>query len=199
MTQRVLIVAIIGLLLLGCIDGTGGRPANFAVVEKPSAEGGGLYRGGRPSPEEIAALQRDLRIRTLIRLNRGDAAPDRAAAKHAGVRLVEIPINPKKLGTADGVTSRAVERAFAEFANPRNAPVYIYCDHGRDRTGYVVALYRIRKQAWQWPAVSAELEQHGHGTLMRRYLPHITRQLRAEAQQWGVRAGRARDSRAVAE
>lgn len=80
----------------------------------------------------------------------------------------------------------AVERAFAAFSDPRNAPVYLYCDHGRDRTGYVVALYRARKQRWSWPAIRAELERHGHGWVMRRYLPDVTRQLEREAARAGA-------------
>jgi protein tyrosine/serine phosphatase len=164
-------LALVLVASLACAKGD--RPANFAVVEPDK-----IYRGGQPSPAQTAALRSELHVRTILRLNRGDATADRAAARLAGITLVEIPIDPKKLGTPDAATRQAVERAFAVLNDPRNAPVYIHCDHGRDRTGYLVALYRARAQGWQWEAISAELARHGHGPLMRRYLPNITRELR---------------------
>lgn len=168
--MRRAIVVVVSLALLACGDAE--RPRNFSAVIE-----GGIYRGGRPSAAQIAALRRDLNIRTIIRLNRGDAAPDRAAARLAGINLIEIPLDPKKLGTSDAATRASVERAYAALSDPRNAPVYIHCDHGRDRTGYVVALYRARVQGWRWETISDELAEHGHGALMRRYMPDLTRQL----------------------
>lgn len=139
------------------------------------------YRGGRPSPDEIAALRRELHVKTMIRLNRGDASADRIAARLANVNLIEIPLNPKLVGSSDPATRAGVEQAFRAFADPKNGPVYIYCDLGRDRTGFVVALYRARIQGWSFERIRTELARHGHGALMRRYLPGIMRPLAREA------------------
>lgn len=173
--KRILVLALLAAASLNCSKGVADRPMNFSVVEQDA-----IYRGGRPSASEIAALRRDLHVRTIIRLNRGDAASDRTAVRLARIRLIEIPIDPKKLGTSDIDTSAAVERAFAALNDPRNRPVYIHCDHGRDRTGFLIALYRARRQGWSLEAIDRELDRHGHGFLMRRYLPHITRQLARE-------------------
>jgi protein tyrosine/serine phosphatase len=150
---------------------------NFGVVQA------GMYRGGQPTPDEVAALGRDLNVRTIIRLSRGNPVAERTAARLANIDLIEIPIDPKKVGTADPATQDAVERAFAIFADPRRAPVYIHCDRGRDRTGYLVALYRARAQKWSFPKIRDELARYGHGTVMRRYLPHITAQLAREVKR----------------
>ncbi|HEX2122423.1 MAG TPA: VanZ family protein [Thermoanaerobaculia bacterium] len=172
--KRLLVLALLASASFHCSKGTADRPMNFSAVDRA------VYRGGRPSASQIAALRRDLHVRTIIRLNRGDATADRAAARLAGIRLIEIPIDPKKLGTSDVETRGAVERAFAALSEPRNRPVYIHCDHGRDRTGFLIALYRARRQGWSLDAISRELDRHGHGFLMRRYLPNITRQLAQE-------------------
>jgi hypothetical protein len=160
------------LLLVGCSDG---RPMNFAMVDA------GMYRGGQPSATEVAVLRRDLGIKTIIRLNRGSAVEDRTAARLAGIHLVEIPIDPKKLGTPDGPTREAVERAYAAFVDPSNAPVYLHCDRGRDRAGFIVGLYRARKQRWPYERIRSEMARYGHGTIMQRYLPAITAELAREA------------------
>lgn len=169
--------------LSNCSERVPNRPANFAVVEAPSATSPGKYRGGRPSPQEIAALRRELHVKTMIRLNRGDASADRIAARLADVNLIEIPLNPKLVGSSDPATRAGVEQAFLALADPKNGPVYIYCDQGRDRTGFVVALYRARIQGWSLERIRTELARHGHGAVMRRYLPDITRQLERETRR----------------
>lgn len=57
------------------------------------------------------------------------------------------------------------------FVDPNNAPVYLYCDHGRDRTGYIVARYRLRLHGWTGDQIERELDRYGHGRLMRWYMP----------------------------
>lgn len=176
--SRAVFVVLVAFGCLQCSERVPDRPMNFAVVEA-----GAKYRGGRPSPLEIASLRRDLQVKTMIRLCRGDATTERAAARLANVTLIEVPLNPKLVGTADPGTRAAVERAFRAFADPRNAPVYLYCDHGRDRTGFVVALYRMRAQRWPLAKIQEELARHGHGAIMRRYLPHITGELARESER----------------
>lgn len=142
-------------------------------------------------PASIAARSRPPRISRcciaaftftrFIRLSRGDATADRLEASRSGIRLLEFPIDPNLLGTRDATTVERVEKAFAAFADTRNEPVYLYCDHGRDRTGYVVGLYRLRVQHWPLEAVERELEHYGHGAMMRWYLPKLTAGLRREA------------------
>jgi tyrosine-protein phosphatase SIW14 len=180
---RALLVLTAAAALLNCSERVPKRPANFAVVEAPSATTRGKYRGGRPSPQEIAALRRDLQVKTMIRLNRGNASADRNAARLASVHLIEIPLNPKLVGSSDPATRAGVEQAFLAFTDPKNGPVYIYCDRGRDRTGFVVALYRARIQRWSLARIRTELARHGHGAVMQRYLPDITRQLAREARR----------------
>ena len=187
---------IAALFCVNCAERVPNRPMNFGVVEPPSATNKGMYRGGKPSPAEIVALRRELQVRTMVRLARGDASAERAAARLADIELIEIPLNPKLVGSSDPATRAAVERAFAAFADPRNAPVYLYCDHGRDRTGYVVGLYRARMQRWPVARIREELARYGHGALMRRYLPHISRQLAREVDaQRGRRTAAAKATR----
>lgn len=124
-----LVISVI-LACTSCANPRADRPRNFAVVEVPSARSGGIYRGGRPSPAQILSLRKDLNIRTIIKLNRGGGVDERITAQAAGMKLIDIPLDPKMLGTADSSTMRGVDQALAALADSRNTPVYIHCDHG---------------------------------------------------------------------
>lgn len=57
--------------------------------------------------------------------------------KHCNIDLDEMP------------DPNLVEKAINEItAAAGNGPVYVHCSHGQDRTGLVVALYRMRVQGY---------------------------------------------------
>lgn len=51
-------------------------------------------------------------------------------------------------------------------------PVLVHCWHGSDRTGAVVAAYRIVFQDWT-PAAAADEFQHGGFGYHERWFPHL--------------------------
>lgn len=165
-----------GLLLVALLLAAG-RPGNFGVVQS-----GAIYRGAQPSTMQVLALHRDLQVRTMIKLNRGNSFADRAAARLAGVALIEIPLDPEKVGTGDPETAAAVEKALRALTDPKNAPVFLYCAHGRDRTGYVVALHRTR-QGWPLDAILRELAAHGHGRVPAHERSNILRAVEREVRR----------------
>ncbi len=143
-----------------------GLPVNFGVVEE-----GKLYRGAQPTADEIENLYRR-GVKTIVKLNVADLDMERFATGELGIRLMEIPLNARDTGTATSCAQ--VERAYAAISDPLNWPVYVHCDHGRDRTGFLVGLYRERVEGWTWAQVSDELRRYGHDTAMRIVLPHIS-------------------------
>jgi protein tyrosine phosphatase (PTP) superfamily phosphohydrolase (DUF442 family) len=110
------------------LDDTVPGVANFGLVSRE------LWRGAQPTPEGMGWLAR-LGVKTIIDL-REEA--DESAIIPAGVRYVRIPVSPFN---ADRVE---VEQVLREIdASPK--PVFIHCHQGRDRTGLVVAAYRLRQ------------------------------------------------------
>lgn len=165
-------VAVV-VFLTACATATAppvqGLPPNFGVVEE-----GKLYRGAQPTAGEIENLYRR-GVKTIVKLNQKDLEMERLAVSELGIRLIEVPLNARTAGTSRSCAE--VERAYQAISDPMNWPVYVHCDHGRDRTGFLVGLYRERVQGWTFASVSEELARYGHDRMMRLVFPAITRSL----------------------
>jgi protein tyrosine/serine phosphatase len=48
-------------------------------------------------------------------------------------------------------------------ADPARAPVFLHCQHGADRTGYLVAMYRVVVEGWDRERAIAEMTCDGNG------------------------------------
>lgn len=118
----------------------------FSRVDDPRHPGRQIYRGGLPSD---VALQRlaTLGIKTIVSLEdandqdgkAADIAHEREVATRLGMAFINLPI-------PDGEAPSAwtVERLFQIVSESERAPVFIHCLWGRDRTGAMIAAYRIR-------------------------------------------------------
>jgi len=109
----------------------------------------GLYRGGRPGEEDVAAL-RDMGIKTILDLEGGlfaaetDAVrQERGWAEAAGIDFEHVPLSPLR-----APRPARVEEALAVMADPARRPVFVHCHAGVDRTGFVVAAYRVKVEGW---------------------------------------------------
>ena len=124
------------------------RIEGLAGLENVGQVAEGIYRGGQPAAPGYAALK-GLGIGTVISLE--PAPGEQAEVEAAGMRYVEIPVDLKKKG------SRAkVDLAVALMTDPANRPVYVHCRQGVERTGIVVAAYRLK--VLRWPQADAEAE-----------------------------------------
>jgi hypothetical protein len=92
----------------------------------------GVYRSSQPSGGELAWLQNDYGVKSVLKLNYGfDYAPP-------GVTVYSHPLDPLLLPSAG-----EIERILDEI-DAAAKPILIHCTHGEDRTGLIVALYKIR-------------------------------------------------------
>lgn len=146
-----------------------GLPRNFGVVEE-----GKIYRGSQPNADEMENLYRH-GVRTVVKLNLTDIEQERSETSEYGIRLMEFPLSAWTVGTSK--SCEMVERAYEAMSNPLNWPVYVHCDHGRDRTGFLVGLFRERVEGWTFAQVSDELARYGHDRKMRLLFPSIAHAL----------------------
>lgn len=168
-------------LLIVAASGVGAAPPppNFGTVVE-----NGIYRGGQPSEESLDYL-RALGVKTILKLNGWRLEAEQVAADRVGMELVSIPFDSSTVGSPS--TCSDVARALAIMADRSYWPVYVHCTCGRDRTGYLVGVYRELVQGWTWEPVDRELAEYGHTGSSRRAYPGISSEL-----ERGVRSCRER-------
>jgi protein tyrosine/serine phosphatase len=115
----------------------------------------GIYRGAQPGRDGFATL-RAMGVKTVIDLRTTEKDDEQAFVTAAGMRAVSMPIAMSR----DGLQAK-VDRVVALMADPANQPVYVHCRHGQDRTGIVVATYRMKEQGWSLADAEAEMQAFG--------------------------------------
>lgn len=116
-----------------------------------------LYRGAQPTTNGVRKLAA-LGIKTILSL-RGEgelSTVEAKAALDAGIQYRIVPM-PDFGGPKD----EQVETALRIINDPQNWPVFVHCKHGEDRTGVIIACYRISKEGKTDKEALKEAKQYG--------------------------------------
>ena len=116
-----------------------------------------LYRGAQPRDGGLRKLA-ELGIKTIVNL-RGEGEITRAdqiEAEALGLRYFNVEL-PEMSRPSD----EQVERILAIINAPDKQPVFVHCHHGRDRTGVIVAVYRLAHDGWTFKQAKAEAKRYG--------------------------------------
>lgn len=127
-----------------------------------------LYRGAQPDATGLKNLQR-LGIRMVVDLRLPDkhSQAESAAAQANGLTYTNIPLSG--LGRP---ADEQVRKVLALIANGPG-PVFVHCEHGCDRTGTIIACYRLQHDRWSSEAALEEAARYGLSKLergMKRYI-----------------------------
>ena len=119
----------------------------------------GIYRGAQPGELGMGELA-GLGIRTVLSLRREPdlVEAERALAEAAGLKFLHAPLAP--LGRPD---HDSVEKILGQLTDAANQPIFVHCKRGADRTGMIIACYRIRMQGWSVERAIEEARQMGLG------------------------------------
>lgn len=112
-----------------------------------------IYRGALPGKAGYATLKQ-LGIKTVIDMR--TTGSEKAEVENAGMASISIPIEMSRNGL-----QAKVEQVMSVMADPARQPVYVHCRHGQDRTGIVVAAYRMKYQGWQLTDAETEMQAFG--------------------------------------
>lgn len=120
-----------------------------------------LFRSGDIDPTDFPALKAK-GIQTVLSLeDEGGQASladaERAVAAQFGMKFVWQPMS-----NTDQPTLQQINKALETIVNPANRPVLVHCKHGSDRTGIVIAAYRIKYDHWTMAQAVTEMRQYGH-------------------------------------
>jgi len=113
----------------------------------------GVLRGAQPGSDGYATLKA-MGIKTVIDMRTSESEQKQVEA--AGMRTIAVPIEMSRKGLKE-----KVEQVVALMSDPANQPVYVHCRHGQDRTGIVVASYRMKQQGWSLADAEAEMQAFG--------------------------------------
>jgi protein tyrosine/serine phosphatase len=112
-----------------------------------------LYRGGQPSPE---GFQRLAQMGINVVVDTGRSKRDEAVVKNLGMTYVSLP----------WYCPFPNDKVFARFIeitrkNPAKK-IFVHCRLGDDRTGMMIAAYRMAEQHWTAKEALQEMHEFGY-------------------------------------
>jgi tyrosine-protein phosphatase SIW14 len=113
-----------------------------------------LYRGAQPTKEGFDNL-RKLGIKTVVNLR--DHHSDQELLGKTGLRYVPLVMD------AWDIQTQTVVDFLRVASDPNAAPVFVHCQYGADRTGTMVAAYRMVIQEQNKNRAIWEMTHGGYG------------------------------------
>jgi tyrosine-protein phosphatase SIW14 len=116
-----------------------------------------LLRGAQPSSQGLAELKK-LGVTTIVNL-RGwshEVESERRRAESLGLRYINIPVS--------GWSPPTNEQVAQFLALMRSSPgqkIFVHCKYGEDRTGVMVAAYRMAENNWSVEHAVQEMYSFG--------------------------------------
>ena len=150
------------LALWACTGFAADRPVTWAVAPAEKIPGlpnffqvaPGLYRGAQPTADGMRRLEA-MGIKTVLSLR----AFHEDESLLPGTELDHPRIRFNTWHPED----EDVVRFLRIVTDPANAPVFVHCQHGSDRTGTMIAVYRIAVQGWDREEAIREMVDGGYG------------------------------------
>jgi protein tyrosine/serine phosphatase len=152
------------------------EPVNFGVVEP-----GRLYRSGQITEPVIRKTLQKNHIGLIVNLSVEDTPDERAeaaAAQNLGVERVNLGLSGDGLGNPD-----VYPKALADIvkANQEGKAVLVHCQSGAQRTGGIIATYRILVEGKSPDEAFAEMREYGHNP---KHNPALIPWIREHLPEW---------------
>jgi tyrosine-protein phosphatase SIW14 len=113
-----------------------------------------VYRGAQPTAEGFQYLAK-IGVKTVLDL-RDDGPREQEMVTADGMKYVHIPMTGLTPPTAEETS-----KILALLNDASSGPVFIHCKRGADRTGAVIAAYRIDHDHWDNARALKEALSHG--------------------------------------
>lgn len=124
---------------------------NFAAVNDH------VFRGGQPEAEGFRELAKD---HVTLVLNLREPGPgseaERRLVEQLGMSYRNVPIPRTSAPTRD-----EIKQVLAILTPDDNGKVFVHCLRGKDRTGTVIACYRIQHDGWSPQRAAEEARRMG--------------------------------------
>jgi tyrosine-protein phosphatase SIW14 len=130
-----------------------------------------VYRGAQPTNSGFKDLA-ERGIKTVVDLRdigEHSQADEQKAVTDLGMGYVSIPMQ--------GVSTpkdKQIAAVLALLNDVTSGPVFVHCKRGADRTGTVIALYRITHDGWDSKRVLSEAKSYGMSVFQRAMQRYVT-------------------------
>ncbi len=122
--------------------------SNFALVTPT------LYRGGQPTVSGFQALQQ-LGIAIVVNFRGENSEAEQRLVTHLGMQYVSLPWSCRH-------PSNELVGGFLQLLRDNPAKkIFIHCRYGVDRTGLMIAAYRMAMEGWTPAQAFAEMVAFG--------------------------------------
>jgi hypothetical protein len=158
--------------------------ANFAEIRP-----GVLYRGAQPEiPAGITFLAWGIdmavlgfpRIGTVIDLQGALLDQERAACAQSAVLFDSFILPGIEIVTTP--PEATIDLVMATLSEPTLYPIFVHCLHGSDRTGCIIALWRVTHDGWSVADAIEEMRAFGNSWIEMGYRKEIEKYLKEHAQ-----------------
>jgi protein tyrosine/serine phosphatase len=122
-----------------------------------------LFRGGEPTDEALRELEA-LGVGLVIDLREDGHGrqAEKQRVEQVGLRYAHFPM--RRLSAP---SETEIEEVLSLIFRESSAKVYVHCLRGKDRTGTVIACYRIQHDGWDNRRALAEAKSYGMSGLER--------------------------------
>jgi uncharacterized protein (TIGR01244 family) len=116
-----------------------------------------LYRGAQPKKGDLQEIA-NLGIKTVVNLRgKGEGvSQEEQEARSKGLRYFNVPF--ERTGRPHDAD---IEQVLSIINTPEYQPVFVHCKQGADRTGTVIAIYRITHDGWTSTQAKDEANRYG--------------------------------------
>ena len=130
-----------------------------------------VYRGAQPTNSGFKGLA-ERGIKTVVDLRdigEHSQADEQKVVTDLGMRYVSIPMQGMSTPKNDQVAA-----VLALFNDVTSGPVFVHCKRGADRTGTVIAVYRISHDGWENKRALSEAKSYGMSIFERAMQHYVT-------------------------
>jgi tyrosine-protein phosphatase SIW14 len=118
-----------------------------------------VWRGSRPTSADMNEI--NSKFKTVISLE-GSEEDKKEVIELPSVRLISYPISFTEIYITGITLTRLSEIVSQIYAIGVEKLVLVHCEHGEDRTGLIIAAYRVKVTGWTKEAAWNEALKFGY-------------------------------------
>lgn len=116
-----------------------------------------LYRGSAPSVKDVIKLHKDFGINKIISLDRYSGVLINEICDKLGIDHYIIPLD----GSRKSLFGLLRHNLYSLLMD--NGPTFVHCAQGKDRTGFLIALFKCMYMGYSYQKAIKEAESLGFG------------------------------------